>query len=131
MTMAVGVDEMMRADSPLVNPQQPSSLISCLNVSMTEVLPSTLTNTHSAGFLEPQGAENHELLQQAQHSLLSKCYVHYSHLKNTSFAHLGFNKCLSLALICRRKRSKIGITPRCVQINLFLDLCGHFVVTHP
>lgn len=41
--MAVGVDEMIRADSPLVNPQQPSSLINCLNVSVTEVLPSTLT----------------------------------------------------------------------------------------
>lgn len=43
MTMAVGVDEMMRADSPLVKPQKPSSLISCLNVSMTELLPSTWT----------------------------------------------------------------------------------------
>lgn len=41
MTMAVGVEEMIRADNPLVIPQKPSSLISCLKVSMTDVLPST------------------------------------------------------------------------------------------
>lgn len=51
MTMAVGVEEMMRADSPLVTPQQPSSLISCLNVSMTEVLPSTWAKHTSRGNL--------------------------------------------------------------------------------
>lgn len=41
-TMAVGVEEMMRADRPLVIPQKPSSASSVLKVSMTEVRPSTL-----------------------------------------------------------------------------------------
>ncbi len=41
MTIAVGVDDMMRAERPLVIPQNPSSLISWLKVSMTDVLPST------------------------------------------------------------------------------------------
>ena len=41
---AVGVEAMMRADKPLVIPQNPSSAISCLNVPMMEVLPSTCSD---------------------------------------------------------------------------------------
>jgi len=47
MTIAVGVEDMMRAERPLVIPQNPSSLISWLKVSMTDVLPSTCTNKPS------------------------------------------------------------------------------------
>lgn len=43
MTIAVGVEDMMRAERPLVIPQNPSSLISWLKVSVIDVLPSTCT----------------------------------------------------------------------------------------
>lgn len=41
MSNEVGVEEMMRADRPLVIPQTPSSASSCLKVSMTDDRPST------------------------------------------------------------------------------------------
>lgn len=41
MSTDVGREEMMRADSPLVIPQTPSSASSCLKVSMTDERPST------------------------------------------------------------------------------------------
>lgn len=48
--------------------------------------------------------------------------------KNTSFAHLGFNKCLSVAVHCRRKNRN---HPQACADQHISDLCGHFVVTHP
>lgn len=47
MSTDVGREEMMRADSPLVIPQTPSSTSSCLNVSITEDRPSTWKRQHT------------------------------------------------------------------------------------
>lgn len=47
MSTDVGREEIMRADSPLVIPQTPSSTSSCLNVSITEDRPSTWNRQHT------------------------------------------------------------------------------------
>lgn len=47
MSNDVGSEEMMRADSPLVIAQAPSSARSCLNVSMTDDRPSTFNRQES------------------------------------------------------------------------------------
>ncbi len=44
----VGMEEMMRADRPLVRPHVPSSARSCLKVSITDERPSTCKHTHKA-----------------------------------------------------------------------------------
>lgn len=51
MTTEVGREEIMRADSPLVIPQKPSSTSSCLNASIADDRPSTLKRQSDKSFL--------------------------------------------------------------------------------
>lgn len=51
MSTDVGVEEMTRADSPLVSPYAPSSTSSCLNVPITDVRPSTLNRQDTSPLL--------------------------------------------------------------------------------
>lgn len=51
MSTDVGMEEMTRADSPLVSPYAPSSTSSCLNVPITDVCPSTLNRQDTSPLL--------------------------------------------------------------------------------